>query len=195
MQNADNKRQKTVKIEAGHSILEYVRSREYIAAKIDDTLHDLSETFNSDKEAILISIDSEEGLGILRHSAAHLLAQAVTEIYPDALPNAGPATDDGFYYDFRMKPIGMEDLEVVEERMHLIASKKLKIIKKELSKNQLLKLFSHNKYKIDKIEDNVKDGSSSTIYEQGEYVDFCRGPHVPDTSYIKAFKLLSIAST
>ena len=195
MQNADNKRQKTVKIEAGHSILEYVRSREYIAAKIDDTLHDLSETFNSDKEAILISIDSEEGLGILRHSAAHLLAQAVTEIYPDALPNAGPATDDGFYYDFRMKPIGMEDLEVVEERMHLIASKKLIIIKKELPKNQLLKLFSHNKYKIDKIEDNVKDGSSSTIYEQGEYVDFCRGPHVPDTSYIKAFKLLSIAST
>ena len=195
MQDANKTGQKIIKIEAGHSILEYVKSREYIAAKIDGTLHDLSETFRSDREAILIPAESEEGLAILRHSAAHLLAQAVTEIYPDALPNAGPPTDDGFYYDFRMKPIGMEDLSVVEERMHSIVSKKLKIIKKVLPKNDLLKLFSHNKYKIDKIKDNVKDGASSTIYEQGEYVDFCRGPHVPDTSYIKAFKLLSIAST
>ncbi len=191
--NKDNK--KIVKVESGHRISEYVKSNEYIAAIVDGTLHDLSDVLESGRDAVLIHVDSEEGMRILRHSAAHLLAQAVTEIFPDALPNAGPATDDGFYYDFRMQPIGMEDLSKVEERMREISSKKLKIEKRELNKRELLELFKNNKYKIDRIMENVKDGTSSTVYSQGEYVDFCRGPHVPETSYIKAFKLLSIAST
>ncbi|MHB8545016.1 MAG: hypothetical protein ACYC9S_13600, partial [Leptospirales bacterium] len=191
--NKDNK--KIVKVESGHRISEYVKSNEYIAAIVGGTLHDLSDVLESGGDAILIHVDSDEGVRILRHSAAHLLAHAVTEIFPDALPNAGPATDDGFYYDFRMQPIGMDDLGKVEERMREISSKKLKIEKRDLNKRELLELFKNNKYKIDKIMENVKDGASSTVYSQGEYVDFCRGPHVPETSYIKAFKLLSIAST
>ena len=135
------------------------------------------------------------GLEVLRHSAAHLLAQAVTQLYPDAKPNAGPPTEDGFYYDIDMKPVNQEELEQIEKLMKEIASKNVRIEKHRLSKKELLDRFSHNPYKIDKIVENVEDSGSSTVYSQGDFVDFCRGPHVPSTGFLRSIKLLSVAST
>lgn len=135
------------------------------------------------------------GLKVLRHSAAHLLAQAVTELYPDAKPNAGPPTDDGFYYDIDMKPVNQEELAHIENRMKELASKNIRIDKHRLSKKELLQKFSQNPYKIDKILENVEDGGYSTVYSQGNFVDFCRGPHVPSTGFLRSIKLLTVAST
>ncbi|MCL5782799.1 MAG: His/Gly/Thr/Pro-type tRNA ligase C-terminal domain-containing protein, partial [Candidatus Thermoplasmatota archaeon] len=142
-----------------------------------------------------ILLESDRGTRILRHSAAHLLAQAVTEIFPDAKPNAGPPTEDGFYYDIEMKAINQEELENVEKRMREIISRNLKINREVLSKADLLKKFSHNPYKIDKINENVPDGGFSSVYSQGGFTDFCKGPHLPSTGYLRAVKLLSVAST
>ena len=166
-----------------------------IAVLVDGREFDLSDVPEKDALVEAILLESARGTKILRHSAAHLLAQAVTEIFPDARPNAGPPTDDGFYYDIDMKAINQEEMESVEKRMREIVSRNLKIQKEVLSKPDLLKKFSHNPYKIDKINENVPDGGASSVYVQGGFVDFCKGPHVPSTGYIKAVKLLSVAST
>lgn len=142
-----------------------------------------------------VYLNSNEGTNILRHSAAHLLAQAVMELYPEAKLNAGPPTDDGFYYDIDMPPPTEEDLAKIEERMRVLAEKDLPIKRKELSSEELMSIFSRNRYKIDKIVAKVPAGSKSTIYVQGDFADFCLGPHVPSTGYIKNFKLLNVAST
>ena len=166
-----------------------------IAVLVDGREFDLSDVPEKDALVEAILLESARGTKILRHSAAHLLAQAVTEIFPDARPNAGPPTDDGFYYDIDMKAINQDEMESVEKRMREIVSRNLKIQKEVLSKPDLLKKFSHNPYKIDKINENVPDGGASSVYVQGGFVDFCKGPHVPSTGYIKAVKLLSVAST
>jgi threonyl-tRNA synthetase len=166
-----------------------------IAALVDGAEYDLSTIAKQDTTLEPIFPDSPRGLKILRHSTAHLLAQAVLELFPEARPNAGPPTDDGFYYDIDMKPVNQEDLERIEERMHQIASRNIPVKREELSREELLKLFAWNQYKLDKVMENVPEGGSSTVYRQGDFVDFCRGPHVPSTGYLKAFRLLSIAST
>lgn len=169
--------------------------KDVVAAKVGDVLYDLSETATETAEVVPVSIYSEEGLHILRHSTAHLLANAIVELYPGAKPNAGPPTEDGFYYDFDMEPISSDDFEKIEKRMKELSKKNVKIEKLVLSRKELEKQFSSNPYKMDKIEAKVPEGSSSTAYKQGNFVDFCIGPHVPSTGYIKAFKLLSVAST
>ncbi|MGP6207696.1 threonine--tRNA ligase [Cuniculiplasma sp. SKW3] len=171
----------------------FQKNKDIIAVVVNGTLHDLREKASEDSQVEGISINSEEGIRILRHSAAHLLAHAVTEIYKDAKPNAGPVIEDGFYYDIDMPPPSQEDLEKIEIKMKELAEMKIPIVREEHSREELLKIFSKNKYKIDKINENVE--KSSTVYRQGNFVDFCRGPHVPDTSYIKHFKLLNVAST
>ena len=166
-----------------------------IAVLVDGREFDLSDVPEKDIPAEPILLESERGTRILRHSAAHLLAQSVTEIFPDAKPNAGPPTEDGFYYDIEMKAINQEELENVEKRMREIISRNLKINKEVLSKADLLKKFSHNPYKIDKINENVPDDGFSSVYSQGSFTDFCKGPHLPSTGYLRAVKLLSVAST
>lgn len=166
-----------------------------VAVLVDGVEMDLRSTPTTTVKIEPVFLNTERGLRILRHSAAHLLAQAVLEIYPDAKPNAGPPTEDGFYYDIDMKPVGQEELEAIETRMNELVARNLKIERQVLSKPELLKKFSHNQYKIDKINENVEEGGSSSIYTQGNFFDFCRGPHVPSTGYIKALKLLLIAST
>lgn len=168
--------------------------RDAVAVELNGKLTDLSETAPEDVKVRPVTIDSREGTTILRHSAAHLLANAITDLYPKALPNAGPPTEDGFYYDFDMEPISTDDFEKIEKRMNEIAKENRKIEKLLLSKEELRKLFSHNVYKLDKIEENVSEGGSSTTYRQGTYNDFCTGPHVPSTGYIRSFKLLSLSS-
>lgn len=166
-----------------------------VAVLVDGVEMDLRDTPATTVKVEPVYLNTERGLRILRHSAAHLLAQAVTSLYPGAKPNAGPPTEDGFYYDIDMKPVDQEELQAIEDRMKELVSRNLKIGKVSLNKKELLEKFAHNEYKIDKVNENVPDGGSSTIYTQGDFYDFCRGPHVPSTGYIRALKLLSVAST
>ena len=193
MHKADVKR---VSVKSGHTFQEYASGdRDIIAASLNGKLYDLSAMVPADGTMEGVGIRSKEGMKILRHSAAHLLAHAVTQINAAALPNAGPPTDDGFYYDIFMDPVSSDDLAGIEKRMRSIAEKDLKIVRVEKQKKDLLTLFSKNRFKIDKVEENVANGGSSSVYEQGDFVDFCTGPHVPSTGYLKNVKLLSVAST
>ena len=169
--------------------------KDAIAVECAGKLFDLSIVPEDEMECNLLTRYSAQSLEILRHSAAHLLAQAVTEMYPGALPNAGPVTEDGFYYDFDMKPISSDDLAVIESRMKDIARSGIPVVREEHSKPELLDIFRSNQYKVDKIRDNVEEGGKSTLYRQGNFVDFCKGPHVPNTVFLQAVKLLSIAAT
>lgn len=169
--------------------------RDAVAVEVNGKLTDLSDVAESEIKVTPITVDSRDGLTILRHSAAHLLANAVVDLYSGALPNAGPPTDEGFYYDFDMEPVSTDDFVKIEDRMREIVKENRPIEKLVLSKDELLKLFSRNEYKLDKIEENISEGGSSTAYRQGDYVDFCTGPHVPSTGYIRSFKVLSLSST
>ncbi len=134
---------------------------------------------------------SPEALEVLNHSTSHLLAEAIQELYPDALFGFGPAIENGFYYDIDFSnPIVEHDLAKIEKKMHELASKDEKIIRNVLSKKDALKLFASNKYKVELIEGIDED---ITTFTQGKFIDLCRGPHLMSTGQIKHFKLLSIA--
>ncbi|AKA47850.1 threonyl-tRNA synthetase [uncultured archaeon] len=186
-----------IEVEKGESYADALkrnRIRDAIAVEVDGKLTDLSDVAETKVGAKPVTVDTREGLTILRHSAAHLLANAIMDIYKGALPNAGPPTEDGFYYDFDMEPVSTDDFGKIEERMREIVRENRPIEKLRLSKDELKELFSNNVYKLDKIDENLKEGGSSTAYRQGDYVDFCTGPHVPSTGYIKSYKLLSLSS-
>ncbi len=165
-----------------------------LCAKVNGAMVDLSYKVSSNSELGLFTFDSPEGRDVFWHSASHLMAQAVKRIFPQAKPAIGPATDDGFYYDFDIDKTFMpEDLLKIEAEMQLIVKEDYEIIRKEASRDEAIRLFeSRNETYKAEILKEIKD-DRTTIYQQGEYVDLCRGPHVPRTSYIKAFKLLSIA--
>ena len=134
---------------------------------------------------------SKEALEVLNHSTSHLLAEAIQELYPDALFGFGPAIENGFYYDIDFKnPIVEEDLAKIEKKMHELASKDEKIVRQVLAKKEALEVFKNNPYKIELIEGINED---ITTFTQGKFVDLCRGPHIMSTGQIKHFKLLSIA--
>lgn len=136
-----------------------------------------------------------EELEVYRHSTAHILAQAVKELYPDAKLAIGPTIEDGFYYDFDFdRPFTPEDLEAIEKRMAEIVKRNLPIVRKELSREEALRFFKEKceDYKLELINE-LGSNETITVYEQGDFVDLCRGPHLLYTSKIKAFKLLSIA--
>jgi threonyl-tRNA synthetase len=141
-----------------------------------------------------ILTDSDEGIHILRHSAAHLLAQAVMAIYPDAKPTIGPAIDRGFYYDFAMEPIAESDLKPIQKKMQEIARKNFTVERVELNDEELQQHFAGNPYKLEIINDKIEDGGGSTIYKQDDWYDLCLGPHVPNTSRLMHVKLTSISS-
>jgi threonyl-tRNA synthetase len=167
-----------------------------VAAKFNGELIDLDREIREDGSISPVDVESDEGVHILRHSGAHLLAQAITELYKDAKVVIGPVVDDppGFYYDIRMEPLAEGDLGRIEEKMRELAKKNLKIERQELPKRDLLALFKNNAYKAELIMENVPDNTSSSIYKQGDFIDFCRGPHVPSTGFLKAFKLLSTST-
>ena len=165
-----------------------------LAAKINGTDRDLSHILNDTCSIEGILADSEEGIHILRHSAAHLLAQAVMELYPGALPTIGPAIDRGFYYDFAMEPIAESDLKTIEKKMQELARRNLTVERVELDQTSLREHFVHNPYKIEIIDDKLEAGDGSTIYKQGEWYDLCLGPHVPSTSKLMFVKLTSVSS-
>ena len=134
---------------------------------------------------------SQEALEVLNHSTSHLLAEAIQELYPDALFGFGPAIENGFYYDIDFKePIVEEDLAKIEKKMHELAGKDERIVRQVLSKKEALEVFKNNPYKIELIQDIDED---ITTFTQGNFVDLCRGPHIMSTGLIKHFKLLSLA--
>ena len=144
-----------------------------------------------DGSIIEMDKSSKEALEVLNHSTSHLLAEAIQELYPDALFGFGPAIENGFYYDIDFKePIVEEDLAKIEKKMHDLAAKDERIVRQVLSKAEALEVFKNNPYKVELIQDIDED---ITTFTQGNFVDLCRGPHIMSTGQIKHFKLLSLA--
>src|SRR5262245_34735 len=189
---------KSVEVQPGTRIDEIAPSNvtngHIIAAKVDGRLVDLSLRLESDCFLAWVSIDSPDGLDVLRHSTAHLMAQAVQSLFPGTQVTIGPTIEDGFYYDFkRDQPFTPEEIEKVEARLEEIAKSNLKVTREEMLKSQAIELFRGmgENYKVAIIED-IPDEIVS-LYRQGNWVDLCRGPHVPSTGVIKAFKLTGVA--
>ena len=144
-----------------------------------------------DGSIIEMEKSTPEALEVLNHSTSHLLAEAIQELYPDALFGYGPAIENGFYYDIDFKePIVEEDLAKIEKKMHELASKDERIVRQVLSKKEALEVFKNNPYKVELIE-GINEGI--TTFTQGKFIDLCRGPHIMSTGQIKHFKLLSLA--
>lgn len=165
-----------------------------LAARVDGVDVDLSYVLDDPCAVEGILSDSHDGVHILRHSAAHLLAQAVMALYPGALPTIGPAIERGFYYDFAMDPIAESDLKKIEKKMHELARKNFKVERVELDENELQEHFADNPYKLEIINDKLEAGDGSSIYKQGEWYDLCLGPHVPNTSRLMFVRLTSVSS-
>jgi len=155
---------------------------------------DMGHELDGDCTVLPILGESPEGLYILRHSCAHLLAQAVTEIFPDAKPTIGPPIDHGFYYDFYMDSISEEELKTIEKRMKELVKKNLRISREEYGNDELRSKFVDNKFKLEIMDDKIGHDIGSSIYRQGEFIDLCRGPHVPSTSHLRWFKLTSTST-
>lgn len=163
-----------------------------LAAKINSKLTDLSAPVNEDSVFQAITFKDNEGIEVFRHSTAHLLANAVVELFPDAKPTIGPVVEEGFYYDFDLSHnFTPDDLKVIEQKMNEIAKKDYKVERIELSISEAKKMFKGNPYKIELIGEFKEQASA---YRQGNFVDLCRGPHIPNMGKIKAFRLTKIAA-
>ena len=165
-----------------------------VAAVINGQQCDLSTPIEESCHLEQIHSESDDGLYVLRHSCAHLLAQAVTELHPNAKPTIGPPIEHGFYYDFEMAPLSEEDLREIEKKMKYFVKQNLQISREEHDGTTLREMFANNKFKIEIMDDKLEDGAGSSVYRQGDFVDLCRGPHVPSTSYLRHFKLTSTST-
>ncbi|MFU0841628.1 MAG: Threonine--tRNA ligase [Burkholderia sp.] len=166
-----------------------------LAGRVDGKLVDLSETVDHDAEVSIITARDPEGLQIIRHSTAHLMAQAVKELYPDAQVTIGPSIDNGFYYDFSYKrPFTPEDLKKIEERMDELVKKDIPITRREVSRDEAVKFFTDlgEKYKAELVA-AIPQGEKISLYNQGDFTDLCRGPHVPSTGRLKVHHLTKVA--
>ena len=166
-------------------------AKEAIAAEVNGALVDMPSELQEDCSLRILTWEDKKGQEIFRHSSTHILAQAVTKLFPNALPTIGPVVDEGFYYDFDAEPFSQEDLPKIEAEMQRIIKANYKVERIELTKEKAKELFRHNPYKLELIEDHYKEGLSA--YKQGNYIDFCRGPHVPSTGMVKAIKITKTA--
>lgn len=170
-------------------------ARAALAGKLNGKLVDLSEQINTDSDLVLITDKDVDGLEIIRHSCAHLLAHAVKELFPGVQVTIGPVIENGFYYDFSYeRPFTPEDLVTIEKRMQEISKRALKIERKVWDRSKAINFFKDigEHYKAQIIE-SIPDNEPVSLYSQGDFTDLCRGPHVPYTSKIKVFKLMKIA--
>ena len=166
-----------------------------VAGRVDGKLVDLSYTINADATVAVITDKDPEALDIVRHSTAHLMAQAVKELYPEAQVTIGPAIENGFYYDFSYtRPFTPEDLKAIEKRMDELASKNIPVVRREMKREEAIDFFLKmgEKYKAELIE-AIPEGETISLYEQGDFIDLCRGPHVPSTGKLKVHKLMKVA--
>ena len=170
-------------------------AKKAIAVKINDKLVDLNHGLKNDDKVEIITADSEDGIEIIRHSTAHVMAQAVKRIYGNVKLAIGPTIKNGFYYDFDLDiSLTQDDLKKVEDEMNKIINEDLKFKRDDVSREEALKIMSEKGeyYKVELI--NALDESEKiSLYEQGDFTDLCRGPHIPSTKFIKAFKLTSVA--
>ncbi|PET40745.1 threonine--tRNA ligase [Bacillus cereus] len=166
-----------------------------VAGKVNDGLYDLRRNIEENAEVEIITIDSNEGGEIARHSAAHILAQAVKRLYGDINLGVGPVIENGFYYDMDLpSSVNIEDLRKIEKEMKKIINENIKIERVEVSREEAAKLFQemNDRLKLELLE-AIPSGESVTLYKQGEFVDLCRGPHLPSTGYLKAFQLTHVS--
>ncbi|MGM0595259.1 MAG: threonine--tRNA ligase [Pseudomonadota bacterium] len=166
-----------------------------LAGKVGDKLVDASHCIEDDAELAIITDKSEEGLEIIRHSTAHLLAQAVKRLFPDAQVTIGPVIEDGFYYDFAYeRPFTTEDLEKIEKEMAKIVKDDIPVERSVMKREEAIDFFANmgEVYKAEIIED-IPHGEELSLYKQGDFIDLCRGPHVPSTGKLKSFKLMKVA--
>ncbi|HDR8066202.1 MULTISPECIES: threonine--tRNA ligase [Bacillus] len=166
-----------------------------VAGKVNDGLYDLRGNIEENAEVEIITIDSNEGVEIARHSAAHILAQAVKRLYGDINLGVGPVIENGFYYDMDLpSSVNVEDLRKIEKEMKKIINENIKIERVEVSREEAAKLFQEidDSLKLELLE-AIPSGESVTLYKQGEFVDLCRGPHLPSTGYLKAFQLTHVS--
>lgn len=184
------------------SLLDFIKqnakkeSKDTIAAKFNGQEVDLTYIPETDGNLELIFTTTNEGLEILRHSTSHLMAQAVKRLYPNVQVTIGPAIKDGFYYDFDTdKTFTDEDLPKIEAEMKKIIKENIPVIRKIMTKKDAIEYFKKNNepYKVEIIEDI--DADTVSFYEQGDFIDLCRGPHVPSTGYLKSYKLMSVAGS
>ncbi len=166
-------------------------ARNCVAMEIDDNLVDLSFAIDHDAKIRFITSKDKEGLEILRHSAAHVMAQAILRIYKDAKLTIGPAVEDGFYYDIDMEPVSEDDFPKIEAEIKKIIKEKLPVKRREVIKAEALEFYKDEPYKLEMLS-GLADGTIS-FYEQGEFTDLCRGPHVPHTGFAKNIKLIKVS--
>lgn len=166
-----------------------------IAISINGELRDLTREIETDAQISIITGRDEDGLEIIRHDTAHIMAEAVQELYPETQVTIGPSIENGFYYDFaREKPFSTDDLEKIEAKMAEIVKRDEPIIRKVMKRDEAVEFFKKKgeKYKVELIE-AIPQGEDVTFYQQGKFIDLCRGPHSPSTGKPKAFKLMKVA--
>lgn len=166
-------------------------AKEAIAVKVNGVVQDLAAPVDEDSPVQILTFNDPEGRRVFWHSSAHIMAQAVTELFPEAKLAIGPAIDEGFYYDFEVeKPFSPEDLEKIEKRMQEIIREKAMFQRVEVSRNDMLEKYKKNndRYKVELLEEDILDDTVS-YYQHSTFTDLCRGPHIPHTGMIKAFKL------
>ena len=172
-------------------------ARSTLAGKVNGKLVDASYVITEDAELSIITARDEEALELMRHDAAHVMAQAVQELYPGTQVTIGPAIENGFYYDFfREEAFTPDDLRVIEQRMHEIVKRDLPIIREVMDRDQAIQTFSDlgEQYKVEIIQDIIPEGEEVSIYRQGDWFDVCRGPHLPSTARLgQGFKLMKLA--
>ena len=171
-------------------------ARDAVAVRVDGHLWDLSRDIESDAAVDIVTRDTDDGLELLRHDAAHVLAEAVKELWPDTQVTIGPAIENGFYYDFaREEPFTEDDLEVIEKRMQDIVDRDEAIDREVWARDEAVKFFRSigEEYKAEIIE-SIPSDEALTLYRQGNFIDLCRGPHLPSTGKLgKAFKLTRVS--
>ncbi len=193
---------KSTKIEKGlngHDIAKQISmslSKAAIAFKVNGEILDLSRTIEDDSEIQILTKENSEALDIIRHDCAHVMAEAVQTLFPGTQVTIGPSIENGFYYDFaRKEPFTTNDFKKIEKKMVEIINKNENFVREEWSKDEAIKFFSEKgeKFKVELINDLPKN-EIITIYKQGEWLDLCRGPHMPSTKHIgKSFKLMKVA--
>src|SRR5579862_5147721 len=170
-------------------------AKEALVARADGDLVDLSRPLEHNSKLSILTAKDPEAVQVFRHSAAHLLAAAVLELFPDVKLGIGPPIENGFFYEFvRAAPFTAEDLEKIEAKMHELAAKDIPNERKLISKPEALDLYrkSNQEFKCELVEEKATEPIVS-FYTTGKFIDFCRGPHIPSTGRIKAFKLMNVA--
>ncbi|WP_294348715.1 threonine--tRNA ligase [uncultured Clostridium sp.] len=166
-----------------------------IVGEVNNRLVDLSYKLQENDEVNIFTAEDEKGIEVLRHSTSHIMAQAVKRLYKDAKLAIGPSIENGFYYDFDIETsLSMEDLQKIEKEMNNIIRENLKFERVDVSREEALRLMEEKNetYKLELIND-LPEGEKISLYKQGDYIDLCRGPHIPSAKYVKAFKLTTVA--